>query len=117
MPINYKKYDKDWRNISSQIRFERAQNRCENCGAENYKPHPLTGKKVVLTVAHLNRDISDNRPENLKALCQLCHLNHDRADNNKRRRFGKNYSESPKLNLIFAENSVMDLNLNIENIE
>ena len=105
MPIDYNKYSKDWRTISSSIRFERAQNRCENCGAENYNPHPLTGKKVVLSVAHLNHDTMDNRPENLKALCQFCHLKQDRADNNKRRRYGKEYSKSPKLNLTFAENT------------
>ena len=109
MPINPKNYPPDWSAISSAIRFDRARNRCENCGAENYKPHPLTGKKVVLTVAHLNRDTTDNRPENLKALCQSCHLNHDRADNHKRRKYGKEYSKSPKLNLTFAEN--------IENVE
>lgn len=34
--------------------------------------------KVVLTVAHLNHDTTDNRDENLAALCQRCHLNHDR---------------------------------------
>ncbi len=33
---------------------------------------------VVLTVAHLNQDPTDNRDENLKALCQRCHLAHDR---------------------------------------
>jgi hypothetical protein len=26
----------------------------ERAGAENYKPHPITGSKVVLTVAHLD---------------------------------------------------------------
>ncbi len=34
--------------------------------------------RVVLTIAHLNHDITDNRMENLKALCQKCHLNHDK---------------------------------------
>lgn len=33
--------------------------------------------KVILTVAHLNHDITDNRDENLRALCQRCHLRHD----------------------------------------
>lgn len=32
---------------------------------------------VVLTVAHLNHDITDNRDENLAALCQQCHLRYD----------------------------------------
>lgn len=33
---------------------------------------------IVLTIAHLNHDVTDNRPENLKALCQRCHNNHDK---------------------------------------
>jgi hypothetical protein len=33
--------------------------------------------KVVLTIAHLNHNIADNRPENLAALCQKCHNTHD----------------------------------------
>lgn len=32
---------------------------------------------VVLTTAHLNHDTTDNREENLRALCQRCHLKHD----------------------------------------
>lgn len=54
--------------------------RCE-CGAENYKPHPITGSIVILTVAHLGMpkpdgtpgskdDLHDVREENLAALCQ-----------------------------------------------
>lgn len=39
--------------------------------------HGLT--KIILTVAHLDRDRHNNAPENLAALCQRCHLNHDRA--------------------------------------
>ena len=97
MPIDKSKYPPDWPAISSRIRFDRAQNRCEQCGAENYKPHPDTGAEVVLAVAHLNRDAADNRDENLKALCQVCHLNHDRGDNAKRRRYGKEYAKHPKL--------------------
>ena len=99
MPIDKTKYPPDWEAISSRIRFSRAQNRCEQCGAENYKPNPQTGKEVVLTVAHLNRDTTDNRDENLKALCQFCHLTHDRADNARRKRYGKNHATYPKLDL------------------
>jgi hypothetical protein len=33
--------------------------------------------KIVLTIAHLNHDPTDNRPENTPALCQLCHNRHD----------------------------------------
>ena len=60
------------------MRFYRARNRCEWCGAENGKPHPVTGSNVILTTAH----VFDYRPEaasllNLAALCQRCHNGHD----------------------------------------
>ena len=81
MPISPEKkarYPKDWKLRSKFVRFYRARNKCEWCGAENYKPHPITGSKVVLTTAH----VFDHNPEaasllNLAALCQRCHLRHD----------------------------------------
>jgi hypothetical protein len=96
MPVDYRLYPPDWRAISRRIRFERAGNRCEWCGAENYQPHPITGAIVILTVAHLGlpksdgspgsrADLADVREENLAALCQRCHLNYDREDNLRRR--------------------------------
>lgn len=33
---------------------------------------------IVLTIAHLNHDVTDNKMENLAALCQRCHNNHDK---------------------------------------
>lgn len=91
MPLDYSRYPADWKQISLRIRAERAQWHCEWCGAANGQPHPDTGSKVVLTVAHLGVDHPDGRPgnkhdkfdtrdENLAALCQRCHLNYDRAD-------------------------------------
>ena len=69
------RYPKDWKARSRFVRFYRARNRCEWCGAENYQPHPDNRQsKVVLTTAH----VWDMRPEacsllNLAALCQRCH--------------------------------------------
>jgi len=60
MPINYSEYHPKWKLISKLIRFKRANNKCEWCQAENYKPHPITGSKVVLTVAHLDHDKNNN---------------------------------------------------------
>jgi len=79
-------YPPDWDEISARIRFRRANNRCEQCGAVNYKPHPETGSRVVLTTAHLNHDPSDNRDENLKALCQACHNRYDAAKRTQNRK-------------------------------
>ena len=33
--------------------------------------------KIVLTIAHLDHNITDNSLDNLKALCQKCHLSYD----------------------------------------
>ena len=79
-------YPPDWAAISRRIRFERAGNRCEWCRAENYQPHPDTGSKVILTVAHLDHNPANNADDNLAALCQRCHNTYDapkRASNRK----------------------------------
>lgn len=76
-PENKRRYPKDWKKISERIRFERAGNKCEVCGAENYKPHPITGSKVILTVAHLDHQPENCGDDNLKAMCQRCHLKYD----------------------------------------
>lgn len=39
--------------------------------------------KVVLTIAHLDHDVSNNHYDNLKALCQRCHLKHDKPQHMK----------------------------------
>lgn len=81
MPMNRSLYPPNWNRISRFIRFTRARNRCEWCGAWNHEPHPITGSKVILTVAHLDQNPANNDPANLAALCQRCHLNHDRPVN------------------------------------
>lgn len=83
------RYPKDWKLRSKFVRFYRAKNKCEWCGAKNYQPHPITGSKVILTVAH----VYDHRPEaasllNLAALCQRCHNKLDapmRRENRRKR--------------------------------
>lgn len=85
MPIDYSEYPEKWKEISEYIRFERADNKCETCGAPNheiiYRPNNdnywkiapegheadamlLDGvkfTKIVLTVAHINPDKMDVR--------------------------------------------------------
>lgn len=86
-PENRARYPADWKAISLEVRTA-AGWRCEgspghypDCRAENAKPHPVTGSRVVLTVAHLDH-VPENvgkpgsRP-NLKAMCQRCHLTYD----------------------------------------
>ncbi len=74
MGMNRERYPRDWDEISWRIRYERAGGCCEWCSAVNGQPHPITGSRVVLTVAHW----PDSNPmncaeENLHALCQRCH--------------------------------------------
>lgn len=102
MPIDYRRYPANWREISRQIRA-RAGDRCELCGAPNHAwivredgaatwrmasaeelAARAAGRKgpavrIILTVAHWDHDHTNNDPGNLRALCQRCHLRHDRA--------------------------------------
>ena len=94
MPIDYKTYHPKWTLISKLIRFKRAQNKCETCGAKNYEPHPVTGSRVVLTVAHLDHDKSNNRFSNLKALCQRCHLTLDAKQHAQSRKYGSEWKKN-----------------------
>jgi len=54
--------------------------------AVNSEPHPETGSRVVLTVAHMDHDRTNNDPANLRALCQRCHLDWDRDHHLRNRR-------------------------------
>lgn len=81
-PENRARYPKDWKNITAAIR-ERAKNACEgspaypDCRAENGQAHPVTGSRVVLTVAHLDHTPENCDHSNLRAWCQRCHLTYD----------------------------------------
>ena len=87
MPVDWKRYPKEWKDISRRIR-ERDNDCCRSCGVEQGMPHPVTQRTVILTVAHLGTEHSDGRPgdkhdkmdvrdENLASLCQRCHLRFD----------------------------------------
>lgn len=77
MPIDYSLYPENWKTEIRPAILSRAQNKCEFCGAENYQPHPETGSKVILTIAHLDHNIANNHYDNLRCLCQKCHLTYD----------------------------------------
>lgn len=80
MPISAEKralYPSEWPIISLWVRVC-AGWRCEWCPAVQGEPHPDTGSRVVLTVAHVHDHTPSNvTPSNLAALCQRCHLRHD----------------------------------------
>lgn len=104
-PENRHRYPADWKVIRAAI-LRRAGHRCENpeCRVGNGwigyrrddgyfvrlasdgegKPDDYAGHatgwrvfRIVLTIAHLNHQPEDCRPENLRALCQRCHLRYD----------------------------------------
>ena len=87
MPIraeNRALYPADWAQISLRIRRDRAEWRCEQvdylgvrCNAVHGDPHPITGSKVVLTVAHLDHQPANCDESNLLAMCQRCHNRYD----------------------------------------
>lgn len=77
------RYPADWPMISRAIRA-RSNGICEgspghypDCRAVNGEPHPVTGSKVVLTVAHLDHQPENCAEDNLMAMCQRCHLTYD----------------------------------------
>lgn len=78
-PENKKLYPANWKSEIRPRILKRADNKCEfiHCRAENGKPHPITGSKVVLTIAHMDNKLVDHSDENLKALCQRCHNRYD----------------------------------------
>lgn len=99
-PDQRARYPRDWVKISRQIRFERAEARCECCGecgsprhaswiavmtligitrcpAIHMQPSPFTAARVILTTAHLDHTPENNDPANLRAMCQTCHLAYD----------------------------------------
>jgi len=89
-PENRSRSPRDWPDISARIRH-RAGHRCEgspdypDCRAENGEPHPVTGSRVVLTVAHLDHTPENCEPANLRAWCQRCHLAYDREHHGRTR--------------------------------
>jgi len=84
-PENKDRYPKNWNAIRQKI-LQRANNKCEWCGAKNYEPHPETGAKVILTIMHLDHCPENCKDENLRAACQKCHNSYDAEHRQETRR-------------------------------
>ena len=85
-----------------QIRAEPTAALEETAGMtwKRLKFHGLT--KIVLTVAHLDRDSTNNDRENLACLCQQCHLNYDRPSQHiPNRKYGRFHTKHPQLKIEF----------------
>jgi len=96
-PDSRSRYPSNWEALSRRIRFVRASGRCEctgqcghdhggRCEALHDVHHPVTGSRVVLTVAHLDHMPEHNDESNLLAMCQRCHLAYDRVEHAESRR-------------------------------
>jgi 5-methylcytosine-specific restriction endonuclease McrA len=84
LPENKKRYPPNWPEIRKKI-LDECKNRCEFCGVENGIIRD--GKRIVLTIAHLDHTPENCARENLRALCQKCHNKYDakhRAQTRKR---------------------------------
>lgn len=97
MPVDYSKYAPNWKTEIRPNILERARDACELCGKANREfivpskccREPIFDERnrclscrkprsrIVLTIAHLDHDVTNNKADNLKALCQRCHLRHD----------------------------------------
>lgn len=78
-------YPKNWKEIRNMI-LERANNCCEFCRVPDHTWRPSLSSispsdavKVILTIAHLDHDPTNNNPANLRALCQRCHNRYNAA--------------------------------------
>jgi hypothetical protein len=109
MPFDRSRYPVNWREISRAVR-DRSGGICEAhlviadyprlapCQARNGEPHPITGSRVVLTVAHRWRGpcaecdglgVKCGNPDHLAALCQRCHLAYDLEHHIRNRRVNR----------------------------
>lgn len=59
--------------------------------------HGLT--RIILTVAHLDRNPANNNRSNLAALCQRCHLRHDIRQHITSRRYGRDHARAQQMKL------------------
>lgn len=88
-PENRSRYPKTWKTMVASAR-ERSGDRCEcdgrcgldheggRCSAVNYQPHPVTGSKVVLTLAHEHGvPLEETSIERMFHACQQCHNRYD----------------------------------------
>lgn len=89
------KYDIDW---VLYTHMQNADGVAEPTNTMTWKRLRFFGlTRIILTVAHLDRNPGNNEPENLAALCQRCHLRHDIMQHVRARKYGRAHEEQPKL--------------------
>ncbi len=84
MPIDSKRYPKNWKEISLSVK-EASGWRCECCGKQCYRPgEPKNLSRSewsadILQVHHRNHNPDENQLSNLQSVCAACHLNLHRS--------------------------------------
>ena len=105
---------KEWRAIVEQIR-ERSGDVCEGhhldfgCWAKNGLAHPITGSRVVLTVAHLDHQPEHNYRDNLAHLCQRCHNTYDAPHRRRTREARKRRKMAHEQGILFVLEPVEEM--------
>ena len=93
----------EWLAFRAFILF-RAGNRCEgtpispNCRLKNGETNPLTGSRVVLTIAHMDHDETHMDEDRCRALCQSCHNRWD-APHRKKNAAKTRRAKSPQIDI------------------
>ncbi len=106
-PENKARYPADWEVIVYRVRL-RSKKQCEfivdgeRCKARQGWPHPITGSKVVLTVAHLDHTPEHCDMENLRHSCQRCHNICDAPHRTETRRQTRNRALDAKQVQLFS---------------
>jgi len=85
----------EWDMIHSRIKYSQSNI------TESLKYHGFT--RIILTVAHIDHDKTNNRFNNLAALCQRCHLKHDIKQHVDNRRYGRNWKGQHQLSIKFND--------------
>lgn len=106
-PEERSRYPKNWREISA-ARKEAAWWRCEcrgecgrraphdgRCPNRHGEPDYATGKRTVLTTAHLDHTPENVALGNLRVMCAPCHLAYDRDHHAETRRARLVVEEQP----------------------
>lgn len=88
---------KDWVPVVVVINHENMYERTEHLKWSRLRFHGLT--RIVLTVAHLDRNSHNNDRNNLAALCQRCHLRHDIYQHIANRKYGRHHTREQQLKL------------------
>lgn len=90
MPIDYKQYPKNWKDLRKQV-LERANNKCEFCGVDNYSvgARDLSGKwHSEDSINNMNSDCGERlfgskfNWKMTKIILSIAHLDHDKENHN-----------------------------------